>query len=75
MRVRLAGRVDGLLEQVRTQAPAALWANDELIVPGPATVRPAVLDTIRGAGGDIRGLTADEGRLDALYRELVGGQP
>ena len=75
MRVRLANRVEGLLEQVRTLAPAALWANDELIVPGPATVRPPVLDTIRAGGGDIRGLTADEGRLDALYRELVGGQP
>ena len=73
MRVRLARRVEGLLEQVKTLAPAALWANDELIVPGPATTRPAVLDAIRAAGGDIRGLTADEGRLDALYRELVGG--
>jgi Cu-processing system ATP-binding protein len=75
MRVRLARRVEGLLEQVRTRAPDALWANDELIVPGPGTVRPAVLDTIRAAGGAIRGLTADEGRLDALYRELVGGHP
>ena len=75
MRVRLANRVEGLLEQVRMRAPAALWASDELIVPGPATARPAVLDTIRAGGGDIRGLTADEGRLDALYRELVGGQP
>jgi Cu-processing system ATP-binding protein len=74
MRVRLASRVEGLLERVRTLAPSALWANDELIVPGPATARPSVLDTIRGGGGDIRGLTADEGRLDALYRELVGGQ-
>ena len=64
-----------LLEQVKTLAPAAVWANDELIVPGPATTRPAVLDAIRAAGGDIRGLTADEGRLDALYRELVGGHP
>jgi Cu-processing system ATP-binding protein len=72
MRVRLASGVDGLLERVRELAPRALWAGDELIVPGPAAMRPAVLDVVRSAGGDIRGLTADEGRLDALYRELVG---
>ena len=28
--------VDGLLERVRALAPRALWAGDELIVPGPA---------------------------------------
>ena len=72
MRVRLAAAVDGLLDRVRVLAPRALWASDELIVPGPAAGRPAVLDLVRQAGGDIRGLTADEGRLDALYRELVG---
>jgi Cu-processing system ATP-binding protein len=75
MRVRLAAPVEGLLERVRTLAPLSLWAGDEAIVPGPAATRPAILDLIREAGGDIRGLTADEGRLDALYRELVGGQP
>jgi hypothetical protein len=31
-----------------------------------------VLDRIREAGAEIRGLTAEEGRLDAFYRELVG---
>lgn len=72
MRVRLDRRPDGLLERIRTLAPKALWAVDELIVPGPASVRPAVLDLVRDAGVEIRGLTADEGRLDAFYRELVG---
>jgi Cu-processing system ATP-binding protein len=71
MRVRFAARLAGLLERVRAIAPGALWAHEELIVPGPAALRPRVLDVIREAGGEIRGLTADEGRLDGLYRELV----
>ena len=74
MRVRLAGRVTGLLERVRAQAPKALWfGDDELIVPGPASKRPALLDLIRNAGGAICGLTAQDGRLDEFYRELIGG--
>jgi Cu-processing system ATP-binding protein len=71
MRLRLPGRPAGLLESVRSLAPQALWAADELIVPGGASLRPAVLDLVRNAGAEIRGLTAEEGRLDALYQELV----
>ena len=36
---------------------------------------PRVLDVVRDAGVEIRGLTAEEGRLDALYRELVAEAP
>jgi len=72
MRLRLASRPDALLAAVRALAPAATWAGDELIVPGPAAVRPRVLDAVRALGVEVRGLTADEGRLDTLYRELVG---
>jgi Cu-processing system ATP-binding protein len=72
MRLRLAGRPGGLIESVRRLAPQAAWAADELIVPGGAAVRPAVLDVVRAAGAEIRGLTAEEGRLDTLYQELVG---
>ena len=32
-----------------------------------------MLDLVREAGAEIRGLTAEEGRLDTLYRELVRG--
>jgi Cu-processing system ATP-binding protein len=71
MRVRLDERPNGLLDRVRELAPRAMWAVGELIVPGPAATRPAVLDLIRDAGTEIRGLTAEEGRLDAFYRELV----
>ena len=47
--------------------------GDELIVPGAPALRAAALDAVRAAGAEIRGLTAEEGRLDALYRELVEG--
>ena len=35
--------------------------------------RPRVLDIVRDTGAEIRGLAAEEGRLDELYRELVEG--
>jgi Cu-processing system ATP-binding protein len=81
MRLRLASRPDGLLAAVRALAPAANWAgahgeepsgrDEELIVPGPAALRPRVLDAVRALGVEVRGLTAEEGRLDVLYRELI----
>ena len=71
MRLRLASRPAGLLDAVRTLAPGALWAGEELIVPGPAATRPRVLDAVRALGVEVRGLTAEEGRLDVLYRELI----
>jgi Cu-processing system ATP-binding protein len=72
LRLRLDRRVPGLLERVRAISPAATWAGDELIVPGPAADRPRALDAVREFGVEIRGLAAEEGRLDVLYRELVG---
>jgi Cu-processing system ATP-binding protein len=75
MRLRLAGRPAGLLEKVRALAAQAVWSGDELIVPGPASVRPAVIDAARAAGAEILGLAAEEGRLDGFYRELVGERP
>jgi len=75
MRLRLAARPAGLLEAVQVLAPAAVWAGEELIVPGPAAVRPRVLDAVRERGVEVRGLTAEEGRLDTLYRELIAESP
>jgi Cu-processing system ATP-binding protein len=72
MRVRLAARIDGLLDRVRQWSPQAVWFGEELIAPGSASTRPLILDLIRESGAEIRGLTAEEGRLDAFYRELVG---
>lgn len=74
MRLRFAERPPGLLERVRTLVPKAAWSGEELVVPGRAAERPAVLDLVRGAGAEVRGLTAEEGRLDELYRELVAEQ-
>jgi Cu-processing system ATP-binding protein len=71
MRVRLSTRSARALPAVQEIAPAAVWAGEELVVPGPATLRPRVLDALRGLGLELRGLTAEEGRLDVLYRELV----
>jgi Cu-processing system ATP-binding protein len=71
MRVRLAAALPDLVERLRRMCPHASADGEELIVPGPAAARPAALDLIREAGGVIAGLTAEEGRLDELYRELV----
>lgn len=73
MRVRLARRIDAVLDRIREHSPQSQWVGDELVVPGPASARPAILDCARGAGADIVGLTAEEGRLDQFYRELIGG--
>lgn len=72
MRVRLAAPIEGLLERVCERAPGARWTGNELIVPGSAAMRPQVLDVVREAGAEICGLTAEEGRLDEFYRELIG---
>jgi Cu-processing system ATP-binding protein len=75
MRVRLRARADGLIERVRIVSPQAHWGENDLIVPGPSTARAAALDAIRAAGGEITGLTAEEGRLEELYRSLVEAHP
>jgi Cu-processing system ATP-binding protein len=75
MRLRVASKPAGLLAAVKAVAPQATWAGEELVVPGPAAIRPRVLDVTRGLGVEVRGLTAEEGRLDALYRELVADAP
>lgn len=71
MRVRLERPVEGALARVRELAPQALAVHDEIIVPGSAQSRADVIDAIRAAGGVITGLTAEEGRLDRFYQELV----
>ena len=71
IRIRIAECPQDLLAAVRQIAPTAVYAAGELIAPGPAHVRPAVLDIVRARGHEIRGLVAEDGRLEALYRELV----
>ncbi len=71
MRLRLARTPPELFEAVRCLAPDSALQDGELVVPGPASMRPRVLDAVREFGGEVRGLTAEDGRLDALYRDLV----
>lgn len=73
MRLRIAACPPPLLDRVRGLAPEARWADGELLVPGPATARAGVVALLQAAGAEVRSLTAEEGRLDAFYRELVGG--
>jgi Cu-processing system ATP-binding protein len=76
MRLRLGSpRPEKVLGAVRAIAPTAAWAGEELVVPGQATLRPRVLDAVRALGVEVRGLVAEEGRLDALYREWVAAAP
>lgn len=71
MRLRLTACPDVLLGHVRQLAPGASWWDGELVVPGPATTRARVLALLGAHGVDVLSLTAEEGRLDAFYRELV----
>ena len=72
MRVRLATTPAPLLVEMQRIAPASRFELDEIVIPGPPAVRPVALDTIRLTGIEILGLTAEEGRLDTFYRELIG---
>ena len=72
MRVRLAEPPAAVPERVRAVAPGSFVELDELVIPGPPSLRPAALDAVRQSAVEIRGLTAEEGRLDTFYRELIG---
>lgn len=71
MRVRLGRPVANLLERLRAVSPRATVDAEQLVLPGAAASRPAALEAIRGMGAEITELTAEEGRLDELYRELM----
>jgi Cu-processing system ATP-binding protein len=71
IRVRLDRRPPLLLAAIRRWSPSAVWIGDEIVAPGPAAIRPVVLDEVRASGATICGLVAEDGRLDSLYRELV----
>ena len=73
LRLRLGAAPEGLLAAVRALSPEAEWSSGELVVPGPSSRRALVIDLVRAHGAEILGLSADEGRLDDVYRELVEG--
>ncbi|MBM3750345.1 MAG: ABC transporter ATP-binding protein [Acidimicrobiia bacterium] len=73
MKVTVDGISDVVLTRLRAIAPGVMSSADQIMVPGTADVRLAVLDLLRNQGVTIRGWSAEEGRLDAFYRELVEG--
>ena len=75
LRLRVDSQPSDLIERLRRLSPGATVSGDQVIVPGPASIRPAVIDLVRESGASILALTADEGRLDVFYRDLVGGRP
>jgi Cu-processing system ATP-binding protein len=72
LRVRLDACPPGLVERLAALAPRTRFVAGELVIPAPPASRAAALELVRAAGVEIRGLTADEGGLDSLYRELAG---
>ncbi|MBZ5559051.1 MAG: ABC transporter ATP-binding protein [Acidobacteriia bacterium] len=74
LRLRIENAPADLFDRLRRLSPGATRAGDQWIVPGPAGSRPAVVDLVRESGASILGLTAEEGRLDVFYRDLVGGR-
>lgn len=73
LRLRLDRAPEDVREAVRHACPGASILAGELVLPGPASARPAFLEAVHAAGAVVLSLTADEGRLDVLYSELVGG--
>ncbi len=74
MRLRVPSLDPKTLAGLRVMAPDAVFAEGELVVPGPAGMRPRVIELILARGHQIVDLVAEDGRLDDLYREMVGPQ-
>jgi Cu-processing system ATP-binding protein len=64
-------RAEEALDAIHHMGLTATAIDGEVVINGPAAQRAAVLDAVRAAGGTVRGLTAESGRLEALYMELV----
>jgi Cu-processing system ATP-binding protein len=73
MRVRLDRPADDVIGAVRRLVPAAAAQGDEVLVPGSAAERASVLEVIRSVGAGVTGLTAEDGRLEVLYADLLAG--
>ena len=74
MRLRVPSLDPLTLEGLRVMAPDAVFKEGELVVRGPAGMRPRVIELILARGHQIVDLVAEDGRLDDLYREMVGPQ-
>jgi Cu-processing system ATP-binding protein len=74
MRLRVPSLDEAALAKVRAVASDAVFAEGELVVRGAASLRPRVVEMVLASGHQIVDLVAEDGRLDDLYRELVGPQ-
>ncbi|MBX7187350.1 MAG: ABC transporter ATP-binding protein [Vicinamibacteria bacterium] len=74
MRLRVPSLDASTLAGLRVMAPDAVFTDGELVVRGPAGMRPRVIELILARGHQIVDLVAEDGRLDDLYREMVGPQ-
>lgn len=72
MRLRVPTLDPLTLSGLQVMAPEATLDHGELVVPGPAGMRPRVIELILARGHQIVDLVAEDGRLDDLYREMVG---
>jgi Cu-processing system ATP-binding protein len=73
LRVRVDRPAADVLAAIRPAAPSAVERMGEIWVGGSGADRAAALEAIRANGAGVTGLTADEGRLEALYAELLAG--
>lgn len=73
LRLRVDRAASAVADALRAACPGARVEGDELVLPGPSVARPALLEAVRATGAAVLSLVSDEGRLDALYSELVGG--
>lgn len=74
MRLRVPSLDASTLADLQVMEPAAVFIDGELVVRGPAGMRPRVIELILARGHQIVNLVAEDGRLDDLYREMVGPQ-
>ena len=71
MRLRVPTLDQTALAGLRMVTPDAVLDDGELVVRGPASLRPRVIEMILARGHQIVDLVAEDGRLDDLYREMV----
>lgn len=74
MRLRVPSLDPKTLAGLRVMAPDAVFTDGELVIRGPAGMRPRIIELILARGLQIVDLVAEDGRLDDLYREMVGPQ-
>lgn len=74
MRLRVPSLDPSTLAGLQVMCPDATFNEGELVVRGPAGMRPRIIEVILARGHQIVDLVAEDGRLDDLYREMVGPQ-